>query len=233
MKPDPQSETERSLERLAPELKPFLELELRLGNAVRDAYTSVDGQDARVNLVRPLHVDALKSGPAWPAGVEIYETWGPHTPVELGLATDHGPHILAGPHPLFERMRPWLEELAREWAEKRFAAIAARSDGGVTEDAVRRAVQRLSRRGAGRPALPPPEACESYGSGTGRGSVLVCPDGERNWKVFFDSWTIKGRQRGLAFAVRVRESPEGELSFRLVGFAEGAAWPEDGQGGNS
>lgn len=138
--------------------------------------------------------------------------------LELGVCWQTGPHWIAGPHPLIDRLRPSLEAIARELVAGDHAAIATRSGGRVGVDAIKRAVDRLRRR-SGKPALPPAEAYQATGGGDARASIQLFPDR----RVFCDAWTAKGRQPGLSFALRIGDDD----TLLLVGLAEGSGWPEE------
>lgn len=200
------------LELFSPDLKPMLELELQLGNKIEQVNEwSSDDPRILVTLKKALHFPELKSQLQRPSTVEEWECWDLHYPLEAGLLCKKTGHTLAGPPPFFDRVRPYLEDLAKELAERRYDALAAKANN-ISADTFAKTVTSYGQK----PVIPPDSAYNFIGSGCQEASVQAFPlgTGERQtWRVFFYVWTSASKEThsGLSFKLTFTDCPDGKL----------------------
>lgn len=86
------------IERLSPDLRPIVDLELALGNEIR--WVQTEGWSRcplAVTFERPLHFAEVKTKLALPETVKTWENHDPHYDIEAGFTCEKTRHSLAGP----------------------------------------------------------------------------------------------------------------------------------------
>jgi hypothetical protein len=95
--PAKRSPTE-GIERLSPDLRPIVELELSLGNQIR--FVQTEGWSRcplAVSFEKPLHFAEIQSRLKLPETVKTWENRDPHYDIEAGFACEKTRHAIAGP----------------------------------------------------------------------------------------------------------------------------------------
>jgi hypothetical protein len=88
------------IEKLSPDLRPIVELELSLGNAIHCVQTEGWSRcPLAVAFERPLHFVEIAARLKLPDTVERWENRDPHYDIEAGFSCEKTRHAIAGPIP--------------------------------------------------------------------------------------------------------------------------------------
>lgn len=86
------------IDKLSPDLRPIVELELSLGNQVR--WVQTEGWSRcplAVTLERPMHFAEIAARLRLPEAVRKWENRDPHYDIEAGFSCENTRHAVAGP----------------------------------------------------------------------------------------------------------------------------------------
>lgn len=86
------------MKRLSPILRPFYELELKMGNTV-ERVDEPAGTDCPLAVVfsGPLHIKEAADEIGFGSGVGVFESRDPHYPLEKGIYCQRSRHVISGP----------------------------------------------------------------------------------------------------------------------------------------